>query len=207
MTKPDKSISSKTWFIASTIAIIMGLFLAGHVGLVTVYKSGAIATIITAIVCSTAVVALFIRQRSHRFFPLLAGTALWAVVGEIAEHLGFLTIVDARFVFALVILIGGFAYIINERVLPFFPAVSSCLFLGVWTSHFVMVNMFETFGKRHVLTYASSLLFAGFLVYSVVRMNKTSSRLGLTIGSITCTCSCWSLLEYLWAWKAIPKPW
>ena len=34
-------IFSKTAFIASTIAIILGLFFAGHVGLVALYREGA----------------------------------------------------------------------------------------------------------------------------------------------------------------------
>jgi hypothetical protein len=146
-------------------------------------------------------------HQGHRFFPLLAGTALWAVVGEMAEHLGYMEIVDARFVFVLVALIAGYVYLVNKRFLPFFAAVSLALFLGVWASHFIMVNMFEEFGKRHGLTYVSSLLFVGLLVFSVLRMKKTSSMLGLTIGSILFTCCSWSLLEYLWAWKPIPKPW
>jgi hypothetical protein len=194
-------------FVVSTIGIILGLFFVGHVGLVAVYKIGTVATIVTAIVCSAAVGVLFIVHQGHRFFPLLAGTALWAVVGEMAEHLGYMEIVDARFVFVLVALIAGYVYLVNKRFLPFFAAVSLALFLGVWASHFIMVNMFEEFGKRHGLTYVSSLLFVGLLVFSVLRMKKTSSMLGLTIGSILFTCCSWSLLEYLWAWKPIPKPW
>jgi len=70
-----------------------------------------------------------------RFFPLLAGTALWAIVGEIAEHLGYLTIVDFRFIAVLLPCIAVFAWLVGKHRLPFFPAVTSCLFLGVWASH------------------------------------------------------------------------
>ena len=200
-------ISSRPGFVALTIAIILALFLAGHVGLVMIYRMGTAATQVSAIVLSAAVAALFLWRQDHRFFPLLAGTALWAVLGEIAEHLGYLTIVDVRAVFVLPVLLAVFVFLVNKRVLSFFWAVSFGLFFGVWTSHFVMVNMFEEFGKRNVLTYASSLLFAGLLVFSLYRINKTSTRLGLTVCSILFTCSCWSLLEYFWAWKVIPKPW
>lgn len=203
----ENVISSKTWFVASSVAIILGLFFAGHVGLVMIYKMGTAATQVSAVVLSAAVAVLFIWQRDHRFFPLLAGTALWAVLGEIAEHLGYLTIVDIKAVFVLPILLAVFVYLISKRVVPFFWAVSFGLFFGVWTSHFVMVNMFDEFGKRHILTCVSSLLFTGLLVFSLYRMNKTNTRLGCTVLSILFTCSCWSLLEYLWAWKVIPKPW
>ena len=204
---PTKTISSKTSFVASTIGIILGLFFVGHVGLVAVYKTGITATIVTAIVCSATAVVLFILRHNHRFSALLAGTVLWAVLGEMADHLGYLDIVEGKIAFMLPALVAIFAYLINKRFLPFFWAVSFALFLGVWASHFVMVTLFQEFGKRHSVTYASSLLFAGLLIFTLHRMKKASTRLGLTLGSIIFTCSCWSLLEYLWAWKVVPKPW
>jgi hypothetical protein len=200
-------ISSRPGFVALTIAIILALFLAGHDGLVMIYRMGTAATQVSAIVLSAAVAALFVWRQDHRLFPLLAGTALWAVLGEIAEHLGYLTIVDIKAVFVLPVLLAVFVYLINKRYLSFFWAVSFGLFFGVWASHFVMVNMFEAFGKQSGPTYGSSLLFAGLLVFSLYRMNRTNTRLGLTVLSIIFTCSCWSILEYFWAWKVIPKPW
>lgn len=204
---PAKTISSKTSFVASTIGIILGLFFVGHVGLVAVYKTGMTATIVTAIVCSATAVVLFILRQDHRFSALLAGTVLWAVLGEMAEHLGYLDIVEGNSAFFLPVLVLVFAYIVNKRLLPFFWTVSFALFFGVWASHFVMVNLFEVFGKRHGVTCASSLLFAVLLIFTLFRMKKTSTMLGLTLGSIVFTCCSWSLLEYLWAWKVIPKPW
>jgi hypothetical protein len=204
---PMHIFSSKTAFVASTIGIILGLFFIGHVGLVAVYQTGTAATIVTAVICSVAVAALFKWRQNHRFFPLLAGTALWAVLGEMAEHLGYMDITDAWFVFVLAASIIVFTCIVCKHFLPFFFAVSLGLFLAVWASHFIMVNLFDLFGKRHGLTYASSLLFAGFLVLSMFRIKRTGSMLELTMGSILFTCSSWSLLEYLWAWNVIPKPW
>jgi hypothetical protein len=204
---PANNISSKTSFVALTIAIILGLFFVGHVGLVAIYKMGANATNVTGIVCSLGVVALFIGRQDHRFFALLAGTVLWAVLGEIADHLGYLDIVEGKIAFMLPAFVAIFVYLVNKRFLPFFWAVSFALFFGVWASHFVMVNLFEVFGKRHLLTYASSALFAGLFIFTLHRMKKASTRLGLTFGSIVFTCCCWSILEYLWAWKVVPKPW
>jgi hypothetical protein len=199
-------VSSKAIFVASNIAYIIFLFAAGHVGLVKLYKLGRMATGIAAAILTTAIVALFAWRGSHRFFPLAAGLLLWIVMGEMAQHLkigdimsiknGLLILTIAVFVF----------YLVYKRLLPDFLSIAVVFFLTIWVSHFVLVSLFEQLGKTHIATYFSSLPFAALFAYSLIGILKESGQYELTVFSILIVCSFWSILEYLWAWKLLPKP-
>jgi len=47
---------------------------------------------------------------------------------------------------------------------------------------------------------------AALFVYSLIRILRENRQYELTVLSILIVCSFWSILEYLWAWKVLPKP-
>ena len=198
---------SKFKFISSTIGFIIVLFFLGHIGLVTIYKLGRAPTVITGIISFVIAVSLLMRQDSHRFFPLITGFLLWAVFGEIAEHLGYGDIVSINNIFVLLAVIILMSYLIYRKVLSEFQTIALVLFMIIWTFHFIMVNQFEQLGKTHIITCLSSPVFLIIFIFSLFRCFKSDSQTTLSIHSILLTCSFWSILEYLWAWKVIPKLW
>jgi hypothetical protein len=201
------AVSSKLAFTSSTIAYTVFLFVLGHVGLVNLYKLGRTATIAAAVITTIAIVALFAWHGSHRFFPLAAGLLLWAVMGEMGEHLGISDIVHIRNVFLIPSSVAFVFYLEYKRLMPEFLSIAVVFFLAIWASHFVLISFFEQLGRNHTATYLSSVLFVAIFVYSIFKILRENGQHTLTLFCILATCSFWSILEYLWAWKVLPKLW
>jgi hypothetical protein len=199
-------VSSKATFVASNIAYITLLFAVGHIGLIRLYRLGRMATGVAAAILSIAIVVLFAWCGDHRFFPIAAGLLLWMVMGEMAEHLKIADIMNVKngiLILAIVVFVFYLAY---KRLIPDFLSIAVVLFVTIWVSHFVLVSLFSYPGKTHIATYLSFLPFAALFVYSLIRILIDSGQYELTIFSILIVCSFWSILEYLWAWKILPKP-
>ena len=199
--------SSRLKFIFSTILFIIILFILGHVGLVNLYKLGRIPTIGMAFVLTILIVIMFIWQKKHRFFPLVVGLMLWAVLGEITEYLQYGDIVNIKNVFLLSSIIAFIFYLVYKNLLSDFLTITIVFFLIIWASHFILISLFEQLGKTHILTYLSYSIFLVIFIYAIFKTCKSDNRLEITIQIIFITCSFWSLLEYLRAWQLIPKPW
>ncbi len=203
----DDITTPKPRFVLSTILLILFLFFLGHIGLVNLYKLGRIPTLVAAIFLTILIVVMFRWQRKHRFYPLVVGLLLWAVLGEITEHLRYGDIVNIKNVFLLFSIIIFVFYLVYNKLLSEFPAIAIVFFLAIWSSHFVLISLFEQLGKTHTVTYLSSSIFLIVFIYATFKARKSDNRLALTIQTILITCSFWSILEYLWAWKLISKPW
>jgi hypothetical protein len=207
MSTVKSEVSSPALFVAYTIAMILGLFFAGHIGLVGLYRLGTAATVTGGAILATATSLLFIWRPRHRFFALLAGTLLWAVLGEATPHLKYGDIVSVNYILLIPAFIVLFVYLLRKNALPSFAAVTLALFLTVWASHSLMVNSFETFGKNAAATKGLAPVFVIVFCYALYRSFKSRDSLHLTLHSILMTCCAWSMLEYLWAWQVLPKPW
>ncbi len=199
--------NSKLAFVLANTLFIALLVLVGHVGLVSVYGFGEKMTLITGAILTAVIILMLIWQNEQRFSPLVVGVLLWAVVGEIAGQLGYVDIVSIRNVFVLspaIVLVG---YLARKDRLSDFLIIASVFFLTIWTCHFILVNLFEQLGAVHPLTFVSSSLFLAMLILAILGIRRSDSRRALTVHSILVLCSFWSMLEYLWAWRVVPKPW
>ena len=203
----DNISISKSRFVVSTTLFIIFIFFLGHFGLVNLYKLGKVPTALIAVVLLIMIVNLIIWQNKHRFFSLILGLLLWAVLGEIAEKLSLVNIVNFKNIFLLITMLFLAYYLIHNNLLSEFLMIAIVFFLTIWTSHFVLVNSFEQFGKTNIVTYLSSFVFLIFFVYFITKIYKLGNIFGLTLHTIFITCTLWSILEYLWAWKLIPKLW
>jgi len=199
-------VSSKAIFVVSNVAYIIFLFAAGHVGLVKLYKLGRMATGIAAAILTAAIVFLFAWSGNHRFFPLAAGLLLWMVMGEMSGHLKIGDIMNVKNGLLILTIAVFVFYLVYKRLLNDFLSIAVVFFLIIWLSHFMLVSLFEQLGKTHIVTYLSSLPFAALFVYSLIEILRENGQYELTVFSILIVCSFWSILEYLWAWKLLPKP-
>ncbi len=198
---------SKLAFVLANTLFLALLVLVGHVGLVTVYGLGEKMTLITGAILTAVIILMLIWPNEQRFSPLVVGVLLWAVVGEIAGELGYADIVSIRNVFVLppaIVLVG---YLARRHRLSDFVIIASVFFLTIWACHFILVNLFEQLGAAHPLTYVSSSLFLAMLILAILGIRQSNSRRALTVHSILALCSFWSVMEYLWEWRVVPKPW
>ncbi len=198
---------SKLAFVLANTLFIALLVLVGHVGLVSVYGFGEKMTLITGAILTAVIILMLIWQNEQRFSPLVVGVLLWAVVGEIAGQLGYADIISIRTVIVLppaIVLVG---YLARRDRLSDFLIITSVLFLTIWACHFILVNLFEQLGAVHPLTFVSSSLFLAMLILAILGIRRSDSRRALTVHSIIVLCSFWSMMEYLWAWRVVPKPW
>ena len=204
---PFPVTNSKLAFVLTNILFIAVLVLVGHVGLVTVYGFGEKMTLITGAILTAVIILMLIWPNEQRFSPLVVGVLLWAVVGEIAGELGYADIVSIRNFFVLPLAIVLVGYLVRRHRLSDFLIIASVFFLTIWACHFILVNLFEQLGVVHPLTYVSSSLFLAMLILAILGIRQSNSRRALTVHSILALCSFWSVMEYLWAWRVVPKPW
>ncbi len=204
---PPPVTDSKLAFVLADTLFMALLVLVGHFGLVTVYGLGEKMTLITGAILTAVIILMLIWQIEQRFSPLVVGVLLWAVVGEIAGELGYADIVSIRNFFVLppaIVLVG---YLARRHRLSDFVIIASVFFLTIWACHFIMVNLFDQLGVMHPLTHVASSLFLAMLILAILGIRQSNSRRALTVHSILALCSFWSVMEYLWAWRVVPKPW
>lgn len=203
---PTMSIA-KPNFVLGNILFIALFFLGGHVGLVKLYGLGEALTTIVGAVLTSVIISMLIWQKEDRFSPLVVGVLLWAVLGEVVEQLGFGSIVRVRNFVLLFPTLMFIRHMARRERLPDFLNIALVFFMTIWACHFVLVNILVHLGPTHLLTYASSSLFLAMFVLAISNIRQSDSRAALTIQSVFVMCSAWSMLEYLWAWKVLPKPW
>ncbi|UCG91885.1 MAG: hypothetical protein JSV97_12605 [candidate division WOR-3 bacterium] len=207
ITKSEDMGAAKLRFILSTIVFIALSFFVGHVVLVNLYNLGRLPTIVMAVLLTIAIVLMFAWPQKHRFFPLVTGLLLWSVLGEITEHLGYGDIVSFKNVFLLISILIFVYSLVRKKLLSEFLTIVIVFFVTIWSFHFVLINVFEGLGRTHVITYASSLIFLIIMVFAILKALRSYNRLVLTLQVIFISCSAWAIVEYLWAWNLVPKPW
>jgi hypothetical protein len=208
MSKVDaKGKSGTTGFILFTAAIIFILFFIGHIGLVTIYRAGTTITTLAAVILAAAIVLLYIFRGKHRFFPLLTGFLIWAFAGEATEHLGYGDIVSIKNIFLIAGCTIFLIYLIQKRKINAYLSISLGEFQSVWVFHFIMVNQFEHLGKTHPVTYITCGVFAALLIFTIIQLIRIKDKFVLVLYTIVSVSVFWSILEYLWGWMWIPKPW
>jgi hypothetical protein len=185
----------------------MFLLAAESVGLAALYQCGRMQTIVAGVLFTASIVILLVWQSENRFVGIVIGVLLWALLGEITEHLGWSDIICVKNAFLLLTTAVFVAYLVYKDALPSHILIAAVLFVTIWAFHFVQANLFEYAGKTHPLTYASSLLFPLVLAFAVWGARTSKNPETLTIQCILIAGSFWAILEYLWAWKWIPKRW
>ncbi len=198
--------TSKPAFVSSNALFIALVFLIGHVGLVKLYDSGDNMTLITGAVLASVLIVLLVRRNGDRFAPLLVGVLLWALLGEIADQLRYVSIVRVRNVLLLSPAIVFVGYWVRRERLSDFLTVATIFFMTIWACHFVLINLFVLLGPTHLLSYVSSSAFVAMFVFALFNIRQAEGRTTLTVHSVFLMCSVWSMLEFAWAWEILQKP-
>lgn len=199
-------LNNKALHIIIISGYIFTLFAIGHIGLVRLYRLGTTTTMIAFILLILAAPILIILpiKESH-FVPLLFAFVLWAAIGEAGEHLGISDIVNFKSVFLVILFLAFYFYAVFSLNLPKRILIGFGFFIMIWVFHFIMVNQFENLGKEHFTTYISAAIFVFSAVFAMFMAIRTKEH--RTIFTALFVSSAWSILEYLWGWNVIPKPW
>lgn len=201
------STPSKPVFILSNVLFITLVIFVGHVGLINLYRWGRTPTLTVGALLAGVIVSLLIWQKESRFTPLVVGALLWAVLGEMTDQLGYGDIVSLENGFFLTGLIALVGWLVYKNRLSESLAIAAAFFLAIWACHFVLVNLLERLGGTHPVTVASASLFIAMQALAVLMIRRSESRFALTLCSVLLACGFWSILEYVWAWRAILRPW
>jgi hypothetical protein len=177
-------------------------------GLVFIYKLDNVYLLaITSIFLVTGSLVLLKIQHAYRFFPLLTAVLLWALFGELGEHVNMYKVVSISGLILLFTFICVAVISIRKRILSQYEEIVVFLFGFIWFSHAFMMAIFKYFGKIHFLSYCTSIIFMIMLFREIFCIIKTKDYHKLTLHSVVITCCSWAMLEYVWAWNWLSKPW
>ncbi|RKX70799.1 hypothetical protein DRP53_03810 [candidate division WOR-3 bacterium] len=194
-----------------TLLFVLLIFACAYMALVAVYRMNIIATIVAALVFLTMGIAFLLKsitiedERKRNYYGIFSGLFLWAVFGEVFEHLGILEIANWRmFPILVVFLLVSFGV---KRYLPTGVMFSLGHFGGIWFLHAIMINQFELLGRDHWSTYLGAAIFLSLAVFFGFRMKGSKGDNENMAYALALLLVAWSVLEYIWGWRLLPGPW
>ena len=181
--------------------------------LIAVYKINIIATVIAALIFLTMGIAFLFKsisiesKRNSNYYGIFSGLFLWAVLGEVVEHLGIMEIAHWRMSPILIFFLFLIIFFGIKSYLPSGAMFSLGHFGGIWLVHTIMINQFELLGRNHWSTYPSAAIFLSLALFFGFRMKKSRSDSENMAYALALLLVAWSVLEYLWGWRLLLGPW
>lgn len=137
---------------------------------------------------------------------LVSGLAIWTALGEVAEHLGWVSPLNRSAIFLFVPSLGAWAAMMLLR-LPIGLLSSAGYAVGVWGLHLLRVRVLARCGPNSLAATVVALFNAavagGGLALGLVGGTVVSG----VVGGIVFAMAMWSTLEIIWERGMARRPW